>query len=123
MSVKVITGIWLLFCLIIGTLYRSNLKAMLILPKIHLPFTNLEELVEAGLTTYVLEGSFLANAVLDAPGNSTLGRFRKQTLINDNVEENIREMFRGRIVGFGSYSALIGLINQDFAKVWRNSLA
>lgn len=52
-------GMWLLGTLVMCTLYRSNLKAMLILPKIRLPFDNLEELVEAGITLGIPEHSLL----------------------------------------------------------------
>ncbi|KAK3863919.1 hypothetical protein Pcinc_030354 [Petrolisthes cinctipes] len=45
--VKSLTGLWLLLSFILATVYRSNLKAMLILPKVTLPFNNLEELVVA----------------------------------------------------------------------------
>ncbi|XP_076044893.1 glutamate receptor ionotropic, kainate 2-like isoform X2 [Oratosquilla oratoria] len=39
-------GMWVLTTLIIATVYKSNLKAMLISPKMDIPFNNFEELVE-----------------------------------------------------------------------------
>ncbi|KAK4312027.1 hypothetical protein Pmani_016520 [Petrolisthes manimaculis] len=50
---KTVIGLWLLLSLILATVYRGNLKAMLILPKVTLPFNNLQELSEAGLPVWV----------------------------------------------------------------------
>ena len=55
--VRLAVGLWLLASLIISTVYRSNLKAMLIIPKLELPFDSLEELVESGISVAVIEGS------------------------------------------------------------------
>lgn len=56
-SARVTVGLWLLIGLIVGMVYRSNLKAMLIIPKLKLPFDSMEELIESGLTTAVIEGT------------------------------------------------------------------
>ncbi|XP_063875041.1 glutamate receptor 1-like [Scylla paramamosain] len=56
---KVLTGLWLLLSLTLVTVYRSNLKAMLILPKIDLPFNNVEELSFSGLPLWVSLNSVL----------------------------------------------------------------
>lgn len=50
-------GLWILMALIVGTIYRSNLKAMLIIPKLKLPFDSMEELIESGLPTAVIQGT------------------------------------------------------------------
>ncbi|XP_063878096.1 glutamate receptor ionotropic, kainate glr-3-like [Scylla paramamosain] len=50
-------GLWLLVSLIIGTVYRSNLKAMLIIPKVELPFDSLEELIDTGFTVATISGT------------------------------------------------------------------
>ncbi|XP_068235170.1 uncharacterized protein [Palaemon carinicauda] len=61
-SVRVLSCIWLLMSFILATIYRSNLKAMLILPKVTLPFDNLEELTASGLPVWVAGGSVLHDA-------------------------------------------------------------
>lgn len=60
--VRLVTGLWLLLALILVTVYRSNLKAMLILPKVTLPFDNLAELVQTDLPVWVATGSVLHDA-------------------------------------------------------------
>lgn len=43
--------------LIISTVYRSNLKAMLILPKVNLPFTTVSEFLQTDIPLFIIEGS------------------------------------------------------------------
>ncbi|KAK8381548.1 hypothetical protein O3P69_018561 [Scylla paramamosain] len=43
---RFLAGLWLLTSLIIAIVYRSNLKAMLIVPKVRVPFDSLAELVD-----------------------------------------------------------------------------
>lgn len=47
----------------IGTVYRSNLKAMLILPKIQLPFTTMEQLAATDIQVVAIKGSLVDHAV------------------------------------------------------------
>ena len=46
---------WLLVCLIISTIYKSELKARLIKPILKLPFRNLEELTKTDIPIYLAE--------------------------------------------------------------------
>lgn len=52
-------GVWLLTSLVVSQVYRCNLKAMLILPRLFLPFNNLEELVDSKIPTFVSPGTVL----------------------------------------------------------------
>ena len=45
-SGRILLGCWLVTILIIGTVYRDNLKASLIAPKIEIPFSTVEDLAE-----------------------------------------------------------------------------
>ena len=45
--------------LIVGIVYRSNLKAMLIAPKLRLPFDSMDELLETDIPVMVPEGSMM----------------------------------------------------------------
>lgn len=56
---KVLAGMWLILSVIISTVYRSNLKAMLIKPHLVLPFSNLPELVESGIPCLTFRGTLL----------------------------------------------------------------
>ncbi|XP_042205611.1 glutamate receptor ionotropic, delta-1-like [Homarus americanus] len=42
---RVVVAVWLLASLILAVVYKSNLKALLIVPKVRIPFDSLEELV------------------------------------------------------------------------------
>ncbi|ROT67309.1 Variant Ionotropic Glutamate Receptor [Penaeus vannamei] len=63
-SLRVIMGLWLIGALIVGSVYRSNLKAMLTLPKLRLPFDSLDDLVKTDIPTYITEGSMLHQALM-----------------------------------------------------------
>ncbi|XP_066980122.1 uncharacterized protein [Macrobrachium rosenbergii] len=60
---RVISCIWFLATFIIGSVYRGNLKAMLILPKLELPFDNLQQLLASKIKTFVPPGSALRQTI------------------------------------------------------------
>ncbi|KAK8384403.1 hypothetical protein O3P69_009308 [Scylla paramamosain] len=62
--VRGVAGLWLLAAFTLGSVYRSNLKAMLIIPKVNLPFDSLEELADSGITTAVFKGSAIHHQIL-----------------------------------------------------------
>ncbi|XP_066962291.1 uncharacterized protein [Macrobrachium rosenbergii] len=118
-SVKIISGIWLVISLILGTVYRSNLKAMLILPTISLPFNNLEELYRSGLPVWVPTGSIMHNAAVESPSNSTLGRLRARFVGVDaptDVPWGIRGMSSGQFVFAAPLSGIVQIIHTAFSK-------
>ncbi|KAK8396071.1 hypothetical protein O3P69_005283 [Scylla paramamosain] len=49
--------LWLLMSFTLGSVYRSNLKAMIILPRIDLPFSSLDELAESNIDSILVNGS------------------------------------------------------------------
>ena len=55
---------WFMTSLIIATVYRSNLKAMLIMPRIQLPFDNLEELHQSQYPLYTVKTSATHRAIV-----------------------------------------------------------
>ncbi|XP_050727622.1 glutamate receptor ionotropic, kainate glr-3-like isoform X2 [Eriocheir sinensis] len=123
--VKVLTGLWLLLALILVTVYRSNLKAMLILPKLNLPFDSLEELTNTRIPVWVSISSVLHAAALDGEKDSTMGRFN--LLINsvgkpNNVSQAIVELLAGLQALGGPRSALVQIIHAHFAKTGNCSL-
>ncbi|XP_069982125.1 glutamate receptor ionotropic, kainate glr-3-like [Penaeus vannamei] len=61
-SIRLVSCLWLFGCLILASVYRSNLKAMLILPRVSVAFNSLEELVETGLPVWTATSSVLHNA-------------------------------------------------------------
>lgn len=55
------------------TLYRSSLKAMLIMPKVRIPFDNLEELVESGIKLGIPKSSPLNTPLKVHGGDGRVG--------------------------------------------------
>lgn len=54
-SMKMVLGTWLFTSFIVDTVYRSNLKAMIIIPKETLPFDTLEELARFPLPLSIIK--------------------------------------------------------------------
>ena len=75
-------ALWLTFCLIVGTLYKGDLAAKLITPKIQFPFDDFEGLVtQKELSLYIISGSYLHNF-----GKVTLNSPNKQQILtSDNA--------------------------------------
>nr|XP_027227208.1 glutamate receptor ionotropic, kainate 5-like [Penaeus vannamei] len=53
-SVRTVFALWMLTAFIIATVYKSNLKAMLIVPKVQVPFDSLEEMVEQRAIQWII---------------------------------------------------------------------
>ncbi|ROT72930.1 Variant Ionotropic Glutamate Receptor [Penaeus vannamei] len=94
-AVRVIAGLWLFSALIIASVYRSNLKAMLILPKLRLPFDSMEELVETDIPCNVPKGSMLYQAVLYAPPGSLLSRLKDQLVDSADADKGVQNLVLG----------------------------
>ncbi|KAK8407593.1 hypothetical protein O3P69_002267 [Scylla paramamosain] len=117
--VRVLTGLWLLLALILVTVYRSNLKAMLILPKINLPFDNLDQLTHTGIPVWVSLNSMLHAAAVNGEKNSTMGRFN--SLINsvgkpNNVTQAIVDLIEGLQALAAPRSALVQILHSHFTR-------
>ncbi|XP_071544368.1 probable glutamate receptor [Panulirus ornatus] len=115
-SVRVVAGMWLLVSLIVGGVYRSNLKAMLILPTVSLPFDNIRQLLHTDIPTYVILGSIFDHAMLAAPKNSPLGRLKKQTMVHGNIKAAIADIHAGNIAAVASYSGLQDILHESFSR-------
>lgn len=63
-STRVMAGLWLLTSFVLGTVYRSNLKAMLIIPLVRLPFDTVKELADSSVPLYITHGSFLHQLIV-----------------------------------------------------------
>lgn len=63
MKARFLAGVWLLMVFVVATVYRSNLMAMLISPKVKLPFDSLEELSLTDITVWAPTGSLFHDAM------------------------------------------------------------
>ncbi|XP_037803443.1 glutamate receptor ionotropic, kainate 2-like [Penaeus monodon] len=113
-SVRFIRGLWLLSALIIGSIYRSNLKAMLILPRLRLPFDSLEELVETDIPTYVYEDSMIHQAIMTAAPGTSLYKLRKQALVRRDVLTMVNEVSEGAYAVFFGKKAFESIIHHIY---------
>ena len=52
-----VAALWLLMSFTLGSVYRSNLKAMIIYPRIQLPFSSLDELQRTDISAIIFNGS------------------------------------------------------------------
>ncbi|KAK3894120.1 hypothetical protein Pcinc_002138 [Petrolisthes cinctipes] len=116
---KTVIGLWLLLSLILATVYRGNLKAMLILPKVTLPFNNLEELSEAGLPVWVPLLSVVHNAAYRAEPETLLWHFNRTIYNTDrpnNLSWGIADFLAGQHVMVGPRSAMVQILHAHFSK-------
>lgn len=54
---RYIGGLWLLAALLLDTMYRSNLKAMLTIQRANIPFNNVEELADSNIPIAIYKDS------------------------------------------------------------------
>ncbi|XP_042856228.1 glutamate receptor-like [Penaeus japonicus] len=113
-SVRIVAGMWLLSCLIVGTVYRSNLKAMLILPKVVLPFSTFEEFVDADVRGYIITGGIVDVGLRGMPANTTLGKIRDKSRIDVNVGRGIKELIEGKIAPITATTGQRWVFHYDF---------
>ncbi|XP_066966843.1 uncharacterized protein [Macrobrachium rosenbergii] len=125
LPVRLITCFWLLVSFIIANVYRSNLMAMLILPKVTLPFTNLDELVASGLPVWVPVYSVLHLSAMNSPRNTSLGRLYKQFVKPDNfvdIAKALRGVHAKEFVITGPRTAMEQITDEYFSKLGYCSL-
>ncbi|XP_063843794.1 glutamate receptor ionotropic, delta-1-like isoform X1 [Scylla paramamosain] len=90
-ATRLTAAVWIFMTLIISIVYRSNLKAMLISPKLRLPFDSLEEFLQTDIPALVLEGSMMHRLYLAAPPGSVLYRLRKHAV--EPHHDSVRALF------------------------------
>ncbi|KAK3856511.1 hypothetical protein Pcinc_037167 [Petrolisthes cinctipes] len=115
-SVRVVTGCWLLMALILTTVYRSNLKAMLIAPSLRLPFNSMEELVQTDIPTLVAKGSMVYRYMMNAPPNTLLHQLKKQAVAPSNLLQEVRKVKEGQYAFLTSIHSIRAMIQSQFAK-------
>ncbi|XP_063601670.1 glutamate receptor 4-like [Penaeus indicus] len=117
--VRIAFALWLLVSFVLASVYRSNLKAMLILPKVNLPFDDTEELADSGLPLKVTFRSLLHRRLLNAPPGSTLSRLvpRNDSIYFDmNFSTAFKEMMKGAPVIAASRTVIRNVMDDSFSK-------
>ncbi|XP_076044902.1 glutamate receptor ionotropic, delta-1-like [Oratosquilla oratoria] len=98
-SSGLLVGVWILLSFIVSTMYKCNLKAMLISPKIVLPFDSFEELVARGDYNYVIVyHSVLHTIMKKAEPDSLMGKaYRKKSgFVYNDVVKGARDTGNGK---------------------------
>ncbi|KAK8381595.1 hypothetical protein O3P69_018583 [Scylla paramamosain] len=92
-SARMLAATWLLMSFILGAVYRSNLKAMLIIPKINLPFDNLDELYTSDITIAVVEG---ASMHLDVVLSVTPAKYPRSLFTKEEALQSVGTIGRAQ---------------------------
>ncbi|XP_063847807.1 glutamate [NMDA] receptor subunit 1-like [Scylla paramamosain] len=113
-ALRVVAGTWMLMMLILATVYRSNLKAMLIIPKIRLPFNNMEEMLQTNIPCFVPLGSILHLLMEKAPPKSQLDRLKKQAVIHLDPPQAVRDIITGKYAAITNNHNINYVLNTAF---------
>ncbi|KAK8397156.1 hypothetical protein O3P69_004691 [Scylla paramamosain] len=117
-ALRVVAGTWMLMMLILATVYRSNLKAMLIIPKIRLPFNNMEEMLQTNIPCFVPLGSILHLLMEKAPPKSQLDRLKKQAVIHLDPPQAVRDIITGKYAAITNNHNINYVLNTAFEQVY-----
>ncbi|XP_042237062.1 glutamate receptor ionotropic, delta-2-like isoform X2 [Homarus americanus] len=118
--VRLLMGLWMILSLTLMTVYRSNLKAMLIMPRVTIPFDSLQDLVTTDLPVWVATQSVLHNFAMQAEPNTDLGRLN--SMFNSvhghsNVTWGVNGFVTGKHVLAAPRTALLEIIHSAFSKM------
>ncbi|KAK8393821.1 hypothetical protein O3P69_006857 [Scylla paramamosain] len=113
-GVRLVAGVWLLLTLVLAQMYRSNLKAMMILPRLPLPFDSLEELIESGISCYVVSSTKFHNAILGADSDSQFGRLRGQLVVHNDLPRATRDLIQGKHAAIAAHFSLLNIVHSIF---------
>ncbi|XP_063849716.1 glutamate receptor 1-like [Scylla paramamosain] len=117
-TARAMAGLWLLAAFTLASVYRSNLKAMLIIPKVNLPFDSLEELADSGISAGVFEGTTIHHQILEADNSSSLGRIKRQLRLYyvSQAPVAIRDIYDGKMAAVSFSQGLLSTMHADFSQ-------
>ncbi|XP_037800570.1 uncharacterized protein LOC119595521 [Penaeus monodon] len=116
-AARVIGGLWLLVAFVLGLVYRGNLKAMLILPKVELPFNSLKELADSDVPVWSPGSHIAFQMIMAAPPDSTYGLIAKRSYAHLRVEEGIRKVYEGKQAIICLLLAALDSMDKTFSRV------
>ncbi|XP_076044674.1 glutamate receptor ionotropic, kainate 3-like [Oratosquilla oratoria] len=132
-------GLWILVSLIFSTVYRSNLKAMLISPKsrtfarvtfepsttqVTIPFDGFDELIaQDDYNWRVAANSVTHQTLRDAPKDSFLGRawLKAAGVVYNDFAKVLREMQAGHYALVIDAPTIMAFMNMDFSQVTKGT--
>ncbi|XP_063591894.1 glutamate [NMDA] receptor subunit 1-like [Penaeus indicus] len=113
--VRAFAGVWLVASLVVGAVYRSNLKAMLILPKFSLPFDSLAQFVETDIQLFTAKNALMDRAIQEAPPDSLLGRLKARKVAHQDLFRAFQDVKDGVLAGSGSMISGWHFLHTDFS--------
>ncbi|XP_047483015.1 glutamate receptor 4-like [Penaeus chinensis] len=113
--VRVIAGVWLVASLVVGAVYRSNLKAMLILPKFYLPFDTLAQFAATDIQLFTSKSGLMDRAIQEAPPDSLLGRLKDRKIAHLELFRAFQGVKEGLFAGSGSQVSGWFFLHNDFS--------
>ncbi|XP_069186012.1 uncharacterized protein [Procambarus clarkii] len=124
---RVFITLWLLVAFILGTIYRVNLTAMLVVPKVRIPFDTLEELVNQRKTPWVFSRGSVVHSTFEAAykerPNSTMGRLWAGKLELISTLSPLTEIALKGIAGIYVRHSTVHRMSLDFSQTGRCRLA
>ncbi|KAK4319593.1 hypothetical protein Pmani_009483 [Petrolisthes manimaculis] len=112
--VRLLGGLWLMVSLVLCTVYRSNLKAMLILPKVKIPFNSIEQLAQTNIPIYLVQGTVLTHNVKQATPDSLLGQLRPRIVEQEDTSYVIRSAMEGKRASITMKNGLEAILANNF---------
>ncbi|XP_064123055.1 glutamate receptor ionotropic, kainate 2-like [Macrobrachium nipponense] len=97
LTLRIALGVWLLVTFIIGTVYRSTVKAMLILPLVRLPFDSIDQLVESKIDLAIFQGTALYREVSNSGNGTKIGRLKPQLKSLADEKTLLEQVSAGKI--------------------------
>ncbi|XP_064093169.1 glutamate receptor ionotropic, kainate 3-like [Macrobrachium nipponense] len=116
LPVRAIGGFWILMGAVISILYRSTLRAMLITPKIVLPFTDFRSLAATDIKIWAPLGSRFNEALNLAEPGSKLAGVRKNIIMTRNITEGPEGLFNETWGVVDVRKAILYYVHRDFSR-------
>ncbi|KAK7024564.1 hypothetical protein SK128_003405 [Halocaridina rubra] len=115
-SVRVLGALWLMMSFILATVYESNLMAMLIAPKLELPFNSFEELGKTNFKVFLPFGSRIWETINNAQETDFLYSSKKNIITSEDTQEGIDGYLAGKWGMSSIRDALTYGLHLDFSK-------
>ncbi|XP_063849224.1 glutamate receptor ionotropic, delta-1-like [Scylla paramamosain] len=115
-QVRLLAGIWLLSSFVLATVYRSNLKAMLILPHFNLPFNSIDEFLQTDIKCFVVESSVVHESIKASTPGTALHRMKKQLIVHTEDQLAVKDFLEGKYAGMAGYYSLLTVVQFSFDK-------
>ncbi|XP_069163850.1 glutamate receptor ionotropic, kainate 2-like isoform X1 [Procambarus clarkii] len=121
---KVLGCFWLVTAFIVSTVYTGNLMAMIIIPKVNIPFSNLEEMTEQTKVPYILMGGSVVYETMKAADKSSLfGRtWDRKRAASWTYEEGVRKIMIDGYAIIVDQTTILGILHNSFSKIVSNTI-